>query len=206
MIGVVNYGLGNIKAILNIYNNLNIPAFAVSNKNELEKISHLILPGVGSFDWAIEKLNQSGLRENLDKLVINQNIPILGICVGMQMMCLSSEEGKLDGLGWIDGSVKHFRNLIGTSHQNFEVPHMGWNSIEIKKKNKLLDKIENNSRFYFLHSYYFSEKDSDIVMMQTDYINWFTSCFQKDNIIGIQFHPEKSHSMGIQLLKNFSKL
>ena len=149
MIGVVNYGLGNIKAILNIYNNLNIPAFAVSNKNELEKISHLILPGVGSFDWAIEKLNQSGLRENLDKLVINQNIPILGICVGMQMMCLSSEEGKLDGLGWIDGSVKHFRNLIGTSHQNFEVPHMGWNSIEIKKKNKLLDKIENNSRFYF---------------------------------------------------------
>jgi imidazole glycerol phosphate synthase, glutamine amidotransferase subunit len=124
----------------------------------------------------------------------------------MQMMCLSSEEGNLDGLGWIDGTVKHFRNLKDTSHQNFEVPHMGWNSIEIKKKNKLLDKIGNNSRFYFLHSYYFSEKDSDIVMMQTDYIDWFTSCFQKDNIIGIQFHPEKSHSMGIQLLNNFSKL
>ena len=112
MIGVVNYGLGNIQAILNIYKNLNIPAFPISSAQEFDKVNRIILPGVGAFDWAMEKLNRSGLRDKLDELVIQKNIPVLGICVGMQMMTERSEEGQMDGLSWIQGDVKHFRHKI----------------------------------------------------------------------------------------------
>ena len=206
MIGVIDYGLGNVKAILNIYNNLDIAAFAVSSKNELEKATSLILPGVGAFDWAIARLNESGLRDRLDKLVMDNCIPVLGICVGMQMMSCSSEEGEMDGLGWVEGKVKHFRSNAGSFKDNMDVPHMGWNNIYVENKHRLFEGIEDNAGFYFLHSYYFLEKNKGQIISRTNYHGWFTSCFGKENIVGVQFHPEKSHTWGVRLLQNFASI
>ena len=150
MIGVANYGLGNIQAILNIYNNLNIPAYPISNSQEFDKASRIILPGVGAFDWAMKKLNSSGLRNRLDEMVIQKKLPVLGICVGMQMMAISSEEGKMDGLGWIEGHVKHIKYNIEIDNFKIDVPHMGWNNIKIMNNSRLLDGFDKSSYFYFL--------------------------------------------------------
>jgi len=206
MIGVIDYGLGNVKAILNIYNNLDISAFAASSKNELEKATRLILPGVGAFDWAITRLNKSGMRDRLDKLVMDNCVPVLGICVGMQMMSCSSEEGEMDGLGWVEGKVKHFRSSDGSFKENMDVPHMGWNNIYVENEHRLFEGIEDNAEFYFLHSYFFLEKNKDQVISRTNYHGWFTSCFVKENIVGVQFHPEKSHTSGVRLLQNYASI
>jgi len=204
MIGIVNYGLGNIQAILNIYKNLNILAFPISNVQEFDKVNRIILPGVGAFDWAMEKLNRSGLRDKLDELVIKKKIPVLGICVGMQMMAERSEEGLMDGLSWVQGDVKHFRHNIKLDNKIMDVPHMGWNEINIINKHSLLRGFDKKSYFYFLHSYYFSGKNKKQILTSTDYHGKFTSSFQNNNIYGVQFHPEKSHKWGIRLLHNFA--
>ena len=206
MIGVVNYGLGNIQAILNIYNNLNIPARLISNKQEFDEASRIILPGVGAFDWAMKKLNSSGLRDRLDEMVIQKNIPVLGICIGMQMMALSSEEGKMDGLGWIEGHVKYIKHNIEIDNHKIDVPHMGWNNIKIMNNSPLLKGFEKRSYFYFLHSYTFSCKEREQILTSTDYHGSFTSSFQNINIYGVQFHPEKSHKCGVRLLENFASI
>lgn len=204
MIGIINYGLGNIKAFANVYKNLNIPFKIVSSSEELVDIDKIILPGVGAFDHAMGRLNQSGMRKSLDELVLKKHLPVLGICVGMQMLADRSEEGKLDGLGWIEGEVKKFQaENHGTS---YFIPHMGWNNIIPSKNNKLLTELDQNSRFYFLHSYYFKCMNSDNIIAITDYGNRFTCAVNKENIYGVQFHPEKSHQWGIQLLKNFAEL
>lgn len=205
MITIIDYGLGNINAIHTIYKNLNIPVTVASNLSELDNSEKLILPGVGTFDFAMEKLHRSGLRDKLNNLVNENGVPILGVCVGMQMMMGRSEEGQMDGLGWVKGDVLHFKN-IKPDGKKMDVPHMGWNNITPKRESPLLDGLDNNSYFYFLHSYYCEAHDDTNVVSTTKYGNDFTSTINDGNIFGVQFHPEKSHQFGIQLLKNFSEL
>ena len=192
---IVDYWIGNIKAFKNIYDKLNINVEIASKKEQFVNATHLILPGVGTFDWAMSKLNESGLRETLDVLVLEKKIPILGICVGMQIMASQSEEGVLSGLNWIEGKVlKLDKDII--------LPHMGWNNVKLSNKSDLFNNIEN-FEFYFLHSYYYKTEDDKHILSISEYWNPFTSAIYKENIFGTQFHPEKSHKNGIKILENF---
>ena len=195
---IVDYGIGNIKAFKNIYDKLNVNVEIASKKEQLVNATHLILPGVGAFDWAISKLNESGLRETLDRLVLEKKIPILGVCVGMQIMASQSEEGVLPGLNWIEGKVlKLDKNII--------LPHMGWNNVKLSIKSGLFDNIAD-LEFYFLHSYYYKTEHDKHILSMSEYGNLFTSAIYKENIFGTQFHPEKSHKNGIKILENFLKI
>jgi glutamine amidotransferase len=202
MITLVNYGLGNIQAFANIYKRLNIPVQVAKTDRELAQAHKIILPGVGAFDWAMQKLDDSGMRQMLDDLVLNQRCPVLGVCVGMQMMAKRSDEGVLPGLGWIDAEVKQF-NESGFQ-QKTHLPHMGWNDV-VPIDHPLFNGLQN-PRFYFLHSYYFAPGDPIQTLATTDYNGFFTSVAGKEHIYGVQFHPEKSHQWGVQLLKNFAEL
>jgi glutamine amidotransferase len=202
MITIINYGLGNLSAFVNVYKRLNIDVQLASTVSDLKKASKLILPGVGTFDQAMNKLNLSGLRNDLDELVIKKKIPIIGICVGMQIMGLKSDEGVLPGLGWIKGKV----NRLFFNNKNLPLPHMGWNDIKIKKKSPLIDNLDNYKKFYFLHSYYFQCQNLDDVIANINYGFDFPCIINHENIFGIQCHPEKSHYNGMNLLKNFAEL
>lgn len=204
MIAILDYGLGNVTAFCNVYKRLNIKYTLVSTESDLLNASRIVLPGVGSFDYAMKTFNQSGLRDALDYQVVEKRVPVLGICVGMQMMAKRSEEGQLNGLGWFDAEVRHFDKVVGLQSSN--VPHMGWNDVMPIVTHPLFDGLELDARFYFLHSYYFVEGDSSQIMAQTDYNGLYTSAAYNDNIFGIQFHPEKSHHWGIKLLKNFAEM
>lgn len=206
-VAIVDYGLGNISALLNIYKSLEIDAIATSSVEELERATHLILPGVGSFDWSVKKLRAKGLQELLNRLVLEKHIPILGICVGLQMMTRSSQEGELQGLGWFDSRILRFWD--GSENGlALPLPHMGWNEVKIIKEHPLWDSIPEKSSFYFLHSYYhpFSIECETFVIGLTDYGIEYASAVSIDNIHAVQFHHEKSHGVGIQLLKNFASL
>jgi imidazole glycerol-phosphate synthase subunit HisH len=204
MITIVDYGLGNIRAFVNVYERLNIKIRIAKTPDDLKDATKIILPGVGAFDHAMSQLNQSGMRAELEKQVNINKLPVIGICVGMQILAKSSDEGKLQGLGWIDGTVK----LFDASRIPYKtrLPHMGWNTIEPVKNSPLLDGFVKDSRFYFLHSYYFACNDTEDIIATTNYGITYTSAIARDNIFGIQFHPEKSHINGIQLLHNFAKL
>jgi glutamine amidotransferase len=204
MIKIIDYGLGNISAFINVYERLNIPVSVAKNADDLEMATKIILPGVGAFDHAMNKLNNSGMKGILDKLVLDLKVPILGICVGMQILAKDSDEGKLPGLGWVDGSVKKFS--FTSINVKIQLPHMGWNTICPTMDNPLLTHLSNVSRFYFLHSYYFKCSQTDNVIATTEYGTQFTSVLNHNNIYGVQCHPEKSHQWGIQLLKNFAEL
>ena len=204
MIGIIDYGLGNIKAFANVYKNLNIEYCIISKPEHFINVSHLILPGVGAFDHAMTRLNNSGLKSELDKQVLINKKPILGICVGMQMLAKSSEEGKLPGLGWIDGKVRKFKS--DTISHRTKFPHMGWNTVFKDGDSKLLLDIEDGARYYFLHSYYFDSTMQQNIIAKTNYGIKFCSIVNSENIYGVQCHPEKSHSNGIQLLNNFSNI
>ena len=203
MIAVIDYGLGNVQAFLDIYKRLNLPAYAAKSSEELSGASRFILPGVGAFDWAMQSLENSGMRPTLEKLVIQQGLPVLGVCVGMQMLANRSDEGALDGLGWIPGEIKRFdeANFNRLPH----LPHMGWNDVAVAQPNPLLEGI-SNPQFYFLHSYYFDPKEPASTIGATEYGGVFASAVAKNNIYGTQFHPEKSHHWGVSLLKNFAEL
>jgi glutamine amidotransferase len=204
MIGIVNYGSGNIQAIANIYSRLNIPTKIITELSELHEADKLILPGVGAFDETMKQLIGSGLKEELNKLVLHEKKPILGICVGMQIMAESSEEGTLNGLGWIKGRVKKFD--ISWFKQKPYLPHMGWNTIASKIEHPIFLNLDAEQGFYFVHSYYYECADKSNVLATSDYGIEFSSAVYNNNIFGMQFHPEKSHSNGIQLLENFAKL
>lgn len=204
MITIVDYGLGNVQAIANIYKRLEIPTLLAKTSADLAGASHVVLPGVGAFDWAMARLNQSGMRATLEELVLQQRKPVLGICVGMQMMAKSSDEGQAQGLGWFDAGVKLFDDARFTGRTH--LPHMGWNDIEPVHTDGLLRELGGQARFYFLHSYYFAPTDPGDVLAFADYGGRFACAVRAGNIHGVQFHPEKSHAWGIQVLKNFAAL
>ncbi len=204
MIAVIDYGLGNTSAFANVYKRLNIPHCVADTPDKIEAASKIVLPGVGAFDHAMTMLDGSGLREKLDECAMQHKLPVLGICVGMQMLARSSEEGQLPGLGWIDGEVKKHQPS-GLAHKQ-RLPHMGWNSVVPVKASRLFDEMGDNPRFYFLHSYVFCCSQETDVVAVTKYGGDFASVVHSGNVYGIQCHPEKSHQNGIQLLKNFASL
>ena len=202
MIAIVDYGLGNVLAFKNIYKRFGIEATVAKVPEDLLKASKIILPGVGSFDWAMTKLNNSGLRAVLDKLVLKKKLPVLGVCVGMQMMAKKSEEGVRPGLGWIDADVVKFDNK---SCAETPVPHMGWNSV-VPRHEKTLFCMVKEPKYYFLHSFFIRVRDENSVLSTSCYNISFCSAINFGNVYGTQFHPEKSHQWGEQLLKNFAEI
>lgn len=204
MITIINYGSGNIKAIGNIYDRLNIPYSVANTPDQVKGAEKILLPGVGAFDETISMLDESGFRAVLDHEVLINKVPVLGICVGMQILAKQSEEGILPGLGWIDGQVKKIdKELL---QEKPKLPHLGWNSVEVKRNSPLFNGINEEDGFYFLHSYYFECNNEKDILSTSYYGQTFASAVNKNNVYGVQFHPEKSHQNGIQLLKNFALL
>lgn len=204
MITIINYGSGNIKAIGNIYERLKIPFKVANHPEEVIGAEKIILPGVGAFDETISMLDDLGFRKVLDNEVLNNKIPVLGICVGMQILAKRSEEGSLPGLGWIDGEVKKIDKTLLNSKP--KIPHLGWNTIKSNNNNALFHNVDEDQGFYFLHSFYFECMKQEDVMSTTFYGKTFASSVNHKNIYGVQFHPEKSHYNGVNLLKNFAEL
>ena len=167
MIAIIDYGLGNIQAIYTVYKNLNINVKIASNSNDLKSIDKIILPGVGAFDYAMEKLENSGMHDSLNNLVINEKKHVLGICIGMQILALSSEEGNRAGLGWLNADVKKFQSSI--DNKKISIPHMGWNNIDPINENRLIKNLDDNSYFYFLHSYYYEAHEEKNILAITNY-------------------------------------
>lgn len=204
MIAIVDYGLGNVRAIANIYERLGLDARIASDATALEGASKAILPGVGAFDWAITRFAQSGMREALERRVRAGACSVLGICVGMQMLADRSEEGQLPGLGWIAGTVRRFGNdrVVGGTH----LPHMGWNDVVPTGESDLLAGLAAGARFYFLHSYHFDPANASDTLATSDYGGDFVCAVGRGRVFGVQFHPEKSHQWGVRLLRNFAEL
>jgi imidazole glycerol-phosphate synthase subunit HisH len=202
MICIIDYGLGNVGSILNMCKHLGIPATLSHKEEVIRSSSHLILPGVGTFDTGMQNLNNLGLQSILSEEVTENGKHVLGICLGAQLMLDSSDEGMMAGLGWIKGKCTKFETRDG-----LKVPHMGWNSITVKKDENLFNGMPYYPpRFYFVHSYHFCLKDESDILTTTLYGNEFISGFRKGNITGLQFHPEKSHKFGMQFLLNFSSI
>jgi len=204
MIVIIDYGMGNLRSINKAFERLNIKALVSSKKEDIDNADKLILPGVGHFSNGMKNLNNFDIIELLIKKITVDKVPILGICLGLQLFTNSSEEGNVTGLGLIDGKTVRF-DFAGKDN-NLKVPHMGWNTVEIKKENKLLNSINNDELFYFVHSYHITCNDKKDVLTTTTYGYEFASGVQKNNIYGTQFHPEKSHSAGLKMLLNFSRI
>ena len=204
MIAVVSYGLGNIGAFATMYSRMHIRTRMASHAADLEGATHVLLPGVGAFYHAMELLNSSGMREPLDQLVQQGRVPVLGICVGMQILANSSEEGIAPGLGWIDGRVRSFAGNPASAP--LPVPHMGWNDVQPTACAPLFKGLEKDARFYFLHSFYFECADGINVAAHAEYGFQVECAVRASNVHGVQFHPEKSHHWGAALLKNFAEL
>ena len=194
---VIKLGISNIGSLINMLEYLDVKYEVCTTPKDLEGASRILLPGVGSFDAAMHELTTSGMKVALLDLLENKSIPTLGICLGMQLLLNGSEEGRLPGLGLIDGKCKKF---ISTS--TLKVPHMSWNAVESERKSNLLKGI-NNPRFYFVHSYYAELKSDNNLMLSAVYGKKFAAGIRKKNIVGVQFHPEKSHKFGMALIENF---
>ena len=204
MITIVNYGLGNVGAFANMYGRLNLPFKIATKCSDLNGATHLIIPGVGAFDHAMELLGKSGFLDPLNELVLGNRIPTLGVCVGMQVLGDHSDEGSSGGLGWIGGRIRAFASSAAAD--KLPMPHMGWNDVRPTRTGiPLFNGLEENARFYFLHSYYFECTSSGDVAAQSDYGIQFASVVHHGNICGVQFHPEKSHHWGAMLLRNFAE-
>lgn len=204
MITIIDYGSGNISAIGNIYERLNIDYKIAKSPSEIIGAHKLFLPGVGAFDETMILLENSGFRKVLDIEVLINKVPIIGICVGMQVLGSSSEEGKLSGLGYIKGHVKRLDESLLVNKPS--LPHMGWNNISLKRQSPLFEGVDTEIGFYFLHSFYFECDNPSDVLATTEYGQSFASAINHENVYAIQFHPEKSHNNGVSLLKNFATL
>lgn len=200
---IVDYSMGNLNSVLKKLIQLNADAVISADPKVISQADKLILPGVGHFEKAVEIMHQKGLWEVLNQAVLIDKKPILGICLGMQLMAKSSEEGQAQGFGWVDATVNRFQVKDALK---FKIPHMGWNQIKIKKESQLMIGLTDESEFYFVHSFHVRTNDSSIVLNETEYEASFVSAFEKENIYGVQFHPEKSHDSGKLLLQNFLKI
>lgn len=202
MITIIDYGIGNIGSIINMLDYIGIKSKTTSDPDEVYNSKKLILPGVGAFDSAMQKINSiKDLKESLSQKVIKDKVPLMGICLGMQLLTNSSEEGNLPGLGWIDADVKKF-----PVSKKMKVPHMGWNNVQIISTDKITKNLTEKEKYYFVHSYYVSVKDKKNSLMTTKYGLEFDSGIFFENIYGFQFHPEKSNKYGMKLLKNYSEI
>lgn len=201
MIVVVDYGVGNIASVLNMLKKVGAKAKASNQATDLEQADKLILPGVGAFDAGMRTLRASGLIEVLNEQVLGVRKPVMGICLGSQMLGCRSEEGKELGLGWIDMDIVRFEKRDGR-----KVPHMGWNYVSPCTEHPILAGLDQESRYYFVHSYYMLPKSSNDTLLVANYGQEFAAGVMRDNIFGFQFHPEKSHKFGVQLFKNFVSL
>ncbi|MHC1703826.1 MAG: imidazole glycerol phosphate synthase subunit HisH [Tenuifilaceae bacterium] len=203
MITIIDYKTGNLGSIQNILKRIGENSIVTSDKNEIAKATKIILPGVGTFDTGMRNLRDLDLIDVLNEKVLSERIPILGICLGMQLLSKGSEEGVIPGLGWINADTVRFQ-FVNT--KEYKIPHMGWNFVENKKASNLFEGMHPNPRFYFVHSFYFRANESSDILTSTNYEIEFTSSIEKGNILGTQFHPEKSHKFGMKLLKNFVDL
>lgn len=202
MILIIDYGIGNLTSIANMLKKAGAEC-KISNKEEdILRSNKIILPGVGSFEYGIDKLKSMSSFPTLENEIINNKKPLLGVCLGAQLLFNSSEEGNnAKGLGWIDGSIQRFKEKQFVLEE--KVPHMGWNLVEKAKESKLLEGIDEHSRFYFVHSYHMLANDPKDILLKTTYGYEFVSAVEKGNILGVQFHPEKSHKFGLKLYSNF---
>lgn len=201
MVGIVNYGLGNLGSIQNMLKAIGVKSLISFNMDELDKCDRFILPGVGAFDAGMSKLNESGLAQFVKEKALRDKRPVLGICLGMQLLGKKSEEGTLPGLGLISFDNIRFR-LSGT---DLKVPHMGWDIVKFNQHNSLIRNLEGIQRYYFVHSYHARCDFEENILMTCEYGYEFAAAVLKDNVMGVQFHPEKSHDFGMALLRNFAR-
>lgn len=203
MIDVLDYGIGNFGSVIRMIEKVGGSARRISTPEELLRANKIILPGVGHFDRGMSQIHERGLVEALRERVVKQGTPMMGICLGMQLLCAGSEEGALPGLGFVDADVRKFQSLPG---QNLKIPHMGWNTIRVTRSNPLIETAGEEQRFYFVHSYYVVPRAPDLAIVMATHGVEFCAAFQAGNIFGAQFHPEKSHRFGMALMKRFVDL
>jgi glutamine amidotransferase len=201
MIIIIDYGMGNLGSILNMLKRLGAPAKISRDVGEIESADRIILPGVGAFDTGMRHLRESGLVEVLNKKVLTDKVPVLGVCLGMQLLTKRSEEGEMPGLGWIDGWTMRFR--FDERDSGLKIPHMGWNTVRPLRSDSLFRGLDADSRFYFVHSYHVQCSREEDILAMTHFGYEFASAVQMSNVMGTQFHPEKSHKFGMKLLGNF---
>lgn len=203
MITIINYGIGNLLSVRNMFKRIGVTAVLSYDKATIEEADKIVIPGVGFFDSCMQAFNRSGLRDLVEKKVMNDKVPVLGICVGAQMMTRSSEEGSESGLGWLNADTIRFRT---DEFPSLKIPMIGWNHIKIHRSHDIWQNLELNARFYFAHSYHFSFDTAEFITASTTYGYEYPVAFQNANIFGTQFHPEKSHKYGMQFLENFSRI
>lgn len=204
MITIIDYGLGNLSSIKKAFKRLGVKCSISDKISEIENSEKLILPGVGHFKMGMERIKLKGLDLCMNELVIEKKTPILGICLGMQLMTKFSEEGNINGLGWIDAKVKFFK--FKSDNDSLKIPHMGWNNLIFNSGHGIFSNITSEDLFYFVHSYYVECSHPKNILSVTNYGLDIISSFQNENIYGVQFHPEKSHEQGLEILRNFSKI
>lgn len=203
MLTIIDFGMGNLKSIHKAFERVEVQSRVSADLEEIESAEKLILPGVGHFAQAMLQIEKMGLLPILKERVLKKKVPILGICLGMQLLCKHSEEGDIAGFGWLDAETVRF-NV--SDKIKYKVPHIGWNSLNFKKENPMFDGLNGCDLFYFVHSYHVKCNDNTDILSSTDYDYTFASALQKENIYGTQFHPEKSRKIGMQILKNFAEL
>jgi len=201
VITLVDYGMGNLGSIRNMFKRIGVAVEVAADATALERASKILLPGVGAFDSAMQRINAGGLREVLERKALRERVPVMGICLGMQLLTRSSEEGGLPGLGWIPAVTRRFPQLPG-----LKVPHMGWNVVSVVRAGPLTEGIGVDTRYYFVHSYYVHSDDRHDCVLSAHYGVTFDAVIAHDNLYGAQFHPEKSHRFGMAFLRNFASL